>query len=78
MFSVSRMMPKNVRDYDGPSSFSKDRGIPSCRHASLMMLRFSRHLEEVWGPLLKNHQDSRGLVIHPSPPVSRIAGQLEY
>ena len=38
--SVSGIMPKNVKQWDGPSNLSRVRGIPSCSDASIIISKF--------------------------------------
>ena len=36
---VSNVIPRNVSDSDGPSTFSKAKGMPSSAHTSLTVVR---------------------------------------
>jgi len=43
ILAVSRVIPKKVRESDGPSTFSVARGIPRKSHNCFMADRFSWH-----------------------------------
>ena len=50
---VSKVMPKNVRLWEGPSTFSRASGIPRVEHTSLIVARLRAHVEDPEGPRVK-------------------------
>ena len=53
MESVSRVIPKKVRFCEGPSIFSKARGIPSKEHISLITVRLLVNVGNCGGPMVR-------------------------
>ena len=51
MLWVSNVIPKKGSDSDGPSTFSKARGIPSCAHTSLITSKFLWQIDDCGGPM---------------------------
>ena len=50
---VSKVMPKKVRQCDGPSTFSRASGIPSVEHISLIVHKLWVQVEDPGGPRVK-------------------------
>ena len=50
---VSKVMPRNVRLWEGPSTFSRASGMPRVEHTSLIMVRLRAHVEDPGGPSIK-------------------------
>ena len=59
------MIPKNVSESDGPSAFSKAKGIPSCEHTSLIVVRLFWYTSEFGGPREESHPDKEEGVLLP-------------
>ena len=50
---VSKVMPKNVQLWEGPSTFSRASGIPRVEHTPLTVTRLCAHVEDPGGPRVK-------------------------
>ena len=77
---VSRVIPKNVRLCEGPSIFSKARGIPSKEQISLITVRLLVHVGNCGGPMVRksSKQCKIGVICcHSSIHGSRLARTLK-
>ena len=73
MLGVS-VISKNVSESDGPSTFSKAKGIPSCMHTSLTVVKLFWHINEFGDPKEGSRPDNGEEVSLPSVPKSRKGG----
>ena len=75
---MSKVIPRNVRQSDGPCTFSSASGIPSSAHTALMVDKLWVQVDESGGPRVKNRPGIGELVLLVYVSVSRTASQLVH
>ena len=78
MQAVSNVIPRKVRQVDGPSIFSEANGMPRLVHSCMKVLRFWWHCGE-WGVLrVGNHPGSGESVRYFAAGKSKITSLPKY